>query len=60
MSIGEIVSALSRYCADGDYLLFVKSVWSIEVHNDTIEIMFVDGNTTDVRINPDGTFNSWI
>lgn len=60
MSIGEIVSALSRYCADGDYLLFVKSVWSIEVNNDMIDIVFVDGNTTNVRIDVNGNLVEYI
>ena len=56
MSVGEVVAALARCCSDwdGDYLLFVKSVYSIEVNEDNIEVYFVDGNTANIRIYSNG------
>lgn len=54
MSVGEVVAALARCCSDYDDLLFVKSVYSIKVKDDNIEVCFVDGNTSDIRIYLDG------
>lgn len=54
MSVGEVVAALARCCSDYDYLLFVKSVYSIEVKDENIEVYFVDGNTSNIRIDMEG------
>lgn len=54
MSVGEVVAALSRCCSDDDELLFRKSIYSIEVNEDNIEVYFVDANTANVRIYSDG------
>lgn len=58
MSIGEIISAIAL-CAsslddDKDHLLMVKNVYSIEVKEKYIEVYFVDGNTSNIRIYSDG------
>lgn len=54
MSVGEVVAALSLCCSENDDLLFVKSIYSIDVHENDIEVYFVDGNTQNVRIYSDG------
>ena len=56
MKVGEVVAALARCCSDydGDDLLFVKAIYSIEVNDDNIEVYFVDANTPNVRIYSDG------
>ena len=64
MEIGELVSALSRYCGvvdDGDYLLFCKSIYSIEITDDDyIKIYFCDANTNNVMINRNGEFVDYL
>ena len=58
MSIGEVVSALalcsSSFDDDKDYLFMLREVYSIEVKDGCIEVHFVDGNTTDIKVFPDG------
>ena len=56
MTVGEVVAALARCCSDydGDYMLFVKEIYSIEVNDDNIEVYFVDANTANIRIYSDG------
>lgn len=58
MSIGEVISALSlrasSWSDDADYLLMVKDVYDIKVHDDHIDISFTDDNTRDIRIGRDG------
>ena len=58
MNIGEVISALSL-CAssfddDKDHLLMLRSVYEIEVADECIEVHFVDGNTTSIRVFKDG------
>lgn len=56
MNVGEIISALAL-CAsntDNDYLLMLRNVYSIECKGEYIEVYFVDGNTSNVRIYSDG------
>ena len=57
MTVGEVVAALARCCSDGDELLFRKSIYSIEVNEDNIEVYFVDANTADIKINKDGSYD---
>lgn len=57
MTIGEAVAALARCCSDYDELLFRKSIYSIKVNDDSIEVCFVDSNTADIRINKDGNYD---
>ena len=56
MTIGELVSALSTYCSEDDYLLFCRSIDSIEIRNDVINLYFTDANTADKTINKQGEF----
>lgn len=56
MNVGEVISALAL-CAsdfDNDHLLMLKGVYSIEVKNDHIEVYFTDGNTTNIKVFPNG------
>ena len=58
MNIGEIISALalcaSSFDDDKDNLLMLRDVYSIEAKDGYIEIHFVDGNTTNIKVFPDG------
>lgn len=58
MPVGEVISALAKYASDfdGNYLLMVSSIYSIEIKGEEIEIYFIDGNTRDVVIDKDGKF----
>ena len=54
MNTGEIISALAL-CSSGwndgyDELLMQRSVCSIDVKDEYIEVYFVDGNTDNIRI----------
>lgn len=63
MNIGEIISALAL-CASkwdhdgGDQLLMLRSISGIEVHDDHVNIYFVDGNTPDIKVYKDGKCES--
>lgn len=58
MNIGEVVSALalcaSSFDDDKDHLLMLRNIYSIEDKGNCIEVYFVDGNTDNIRIYPDG------
>lgn len=64
MSVGEIISALvlcaSSFDDNKDRLLMLKSVYSIEVgdNDDCINVYFVDGNTQDIKVHRDGTWEA--
>ena len=64
MSVGEIISALalcaSSFDDNKDRLIMLKSVYSIEVddENDCIDVYFVDGNTQNIKIHKDGTWEA--
>ena len=58
MNIGEIISAFalcaSDYDSNKDYLLMLRTVDSIEVHEEYAVIYFHDGNTANIRVYKDG------
>ena len=60
MSIGEVISALvlcsSSFDDNKDYLLMLRTIYEIEVHDDYIAIYFVDGNTRNIKVYKDGTY----
>lgn len=58
MSVGEMIAALAKYAGDfdGDELLMVKTVDSIEVGESTIKVYFTDYNTSNVEIDAMGNF----
>ena len=65
MTVGEMISALTKYASDQDYLLMAKSIYSVDVHMydnyvDNIDLCFVDGNTSDVMINKDGVLVKYL
>ena len=58
MTVGEVISSLSL-CAssfddDKDRLLLLRSIYSIKVFEEYIEIYFVDSNTVNIRVYKDG------
>lgn len=50
MSVGEVIALLTQYCSDVDYLLMCRSIYSIEVNNDSITVYTTDGNSSDITI----------
>ena len=54
MRVGEVISLLTKFASlvgeEGDDLLMAKSVYSINVNSDNIELFFVDDNTSDYKI----------
>ena len=50
MTVGEVIALLAQYCADEDYLLMCRSIYSIEVNNDSITVYTTDGNSSDITI----------
>lgn len=63
MNIGEIIAALTL-CASkwdddgGDQLLMLRSIYEIEVHDDHVNVYFVDGNTLDIKVYKNGKCES--
>jgi len=45
MTIGEVIALLTTYCSDEDYLLMCRSIYSIEVDDDSIIIYTKDGKS---------------
>lgn len=61
MTIGEMISALNLYCVSDDDYLIGRTIYSIEIKNDNeIHIFFADGNTTNVIIDSNGNFISYM
>ena len=61
MTIGEMISALNLYCVFVDDYLIGETIYSIEIKNDNeIHIFFTDGNTTNVIIDSNGNFISYM
>ena len=56
MPVGEVIALLTKFASsfDGDDLLMIKSIYSIDVDADGVNIYFEDGNTDDYRITKDG------
>lgn len=50
MAVGEVIALLAQYCADVDYLLMCRSIYSIEVNNDSITVYTTDGNSSNITI----------
>ena len=50
MTVGEVSALLCKYCSDEDDLLMCKSIYSIDVDDDYIFVCFIDGNTSDIKI----------
>lgn len=52
MPVGEVISALCKHASsfDGDSLLMLKSICSIDVEEDKITLYFIDSNTEDYII----------
>lgn len=50
MTVGEVIALLAQYCADEDYLLMCRSIYSIEVNGNSITVYTTDGNSSDITI----------
>lgn len=50
MTVGEVIALLAQYCADEDYLLMCRSIYSIEVNDNSITVYTTDGNSSDITI----------
>lgn len=50
MTVGEVIALLAQYCADVDYLLMCRSIYSIEVDDNSITVYTTDGNSSDITI----------
>lgn len=50
MTVGEVIALLSKYASDEDTLLMRKSIYSIDVSDDGIQLYFTDWNTEDYFI----------
>lgn len=50
MTVGEVIALLATYCSDEDYLLMCRSIYSIEVGDDSIIVYTTDGNSPDIII----------
>lgn len=50
MSIAEVIALLMLYCDREDDPLMKKSIYAIDVHEECIEVTFVDGDTPDIMI----------
>lgn len=51
MTVGEVIALLTTYCSDEDYLLMCRSIYNIEVDDDSIIVYTTDGNSSDIVIN---------
>ena len=61
MTIGKMISALNLYCISDDDYLIGRTIYSIEIKNDNeIHIFFTYGNTTNVIIDSNGNFISYM
>lgn len=50
MTVGEVIALLAQYCADEDYLLMCRSIYSIEVNGNSITVYTTDGNSSNITI----------
>lgn len=50
MTVGEVIALLCKQASDNDELLMRKSIYSIDVNDDGIDLYFTDGNTEDYSI----------
>lgn len=50
MTVGEVIALVTQYCSDEDYLLMCRSIYGIEVSDNSITIVTVDGNSSDITI----------
>lgn len=50
MSVGEVIALLAQYCADEDYLLMCRSIYSIKVDDNSITVYTTDGNSSNITI----------
>lgn len=50
MTVGEVIALLAQYCSDEDYLLMCRSIYSIEVNDNSITVYTTDGNSSDITI----------
>lgn len=50
MTVGEVIALLATYCSDVDDLLMCRSIYNIEVDDDSITVYTTDGNSSDIVI----------
>ena len=48
MTLAEVIARVLKYISDNNLGCYTcSSIWGIDVHEDTIEVCFTDGNTED-------------
>lgn len=50
MTVGEVIALLCKQASDNDMYLMAKSIYSIDVNDDGIDLYFTDGNTENYSI----------
>lgn len=50
MTVGEVIALLCKQASDNDEYLMRKSICSIDVYDDRIDLYFTDGNTENYSI----------
>ena len=51
MTVGEVIALLCKQASDNDEYLMSKSIYSIDVYDDRIDLYFANGNTENYSIN---------
>jgi len=48
MTLAEVIARVLKYVSDNNLGCYAcADIWGIDVHEDTIEVCFADGNTED-------------